>query len=340
MYIKTFLLIAMSLLTTTALQAADIETLFMPGELIAGHAKYEAECSRCHARFEKKTQDRLCRDCHEAIDDDITARTGFHGRAPAVKDQPCKSCHTDHIGRNANIVLLNSATFDHETTDFDLLGSHSGISCSACHKPEKKYSEAATDCYSCHKEQDAHKGNLGEQCGDCHVPEAWKEFDYDHDATDFPLEGKHKDVLCASCHLNEQYEDTPQDCNSCHYLNDIHNGRNGTKCQDCHNTQQWDKSKFDHDRDTEFRLRGKHSDIPCEACHTEALAESQTEKGLLQLPPQRRPPQGSVWTEMPVLPQRKELGTRTVRSRAKYRFPPQRQALRTDLLLLSPWHAR
>ena len=277
-YIKLFLLAAMSLLTTTALQAADIETLFMPGELIAGHAKYESECSRCHARFEKKTQDRLCRDCHKDIDEDISTGTGFHGQAPAVKNQPCKSCHTDHIGRNANTVLLNSTTFDHEVTDFELLGNHSGVSCSACHAPDKKYSEAATDCYNCHKEQDRHKGNLGEQCGDCHVPDAWQDFDYDHDATDFPLEGKHQDVLCGSCHLNERYEDTPRNCNSCHYLNDIHNGRNGTQCQDCHNVQQWDKSKFDHDRDTAFRLHGKHRDIRCEACHTDALAKSKPRK--------------------------------------------------------------
>jgi len=278
MNIKVLLAAAMNLLLITTAHAAEIETLFMPGELIAGHAEYESECSKCHARFEKKTQDRLCRDCHEDIDNDISTGTGMHGRTPALKDQPCKSCHTDHIGRDADIVLLNSATFDHDLTDFPLSGRHVGVSCTVCHQRDKKYSEAANDCYGCHREQDPHKGNLGEQCNDCHLPKTWQEFDYDHDVTDFPLKGKHKEVLCGSCHLNEQYEKTPQDCNSCHYLNDVHNGRNGTKCQDCHNARQWDESEFDHNRDTEFRLRGKHSNIRCEACHTEILAEAKPKK--------------------------------------------------------------
>lgn len=261
----------MSLLIVTTAHAAEIETLFMPGEVIAGHAKYESECSRCHARFEKKTQDRLCRDCHEDVDQDLLATTGFHGRSPAVKNQPCKACHTDHTGRDANIVLLNNATFDHDLTDFGLVGRHAGLACAACHKPAARYAEAAHDCYSCHREQDAHRGALGERCSDCHTPGAWQEFEYDHDTTEFPLQGKHKQVQCSSCHLNERYEKTPADCNSCHYLNDVHNGRNGTSCEDCHSTQKWDQSKFDHDRDTEFRLAGRHSAIPCTACHTEAL---------------------------------------------------------------------
>jgi hypothetical protein len=275
---KLFLAAAVNLFMITAAHAAEIETLFMPGQVISGHAKYESDCSRCHARFEKKTQDRLCRDCHEEIDRDISTGSGFHGLAPGLKDQRCKSCHTDHIGRDAGIVLLNSATFDHDATDFRLLDSHLDVSCTACHQRDRKHSEAPNDCYGCHREQDPHKGNLGKQCDDCHLPRSWDDFDYDHDTTDFPLRGKHNEVLCSSCHLNEQYEKTPQDCNSCHYLNDVHSGRNGTKCHDCHNIQQWDESKFNHDRDTEFRLRGKHSDIRCEACHLQALSKAKPEK--------------------------------------------------------------
>jgi hypothetical protein len=268
-----FIATLVNLLTMSAAYTAEIETLFMPGELIAGHAEYESQCSHCHARFEKNNQDRLCRDCHESIDHDISADSGFHGRSPEVGEQACKSCHTDHIGRGASIVLLNNATFDHDLTDFQLTGSHLGVSCRACHQTDQKYAEATSDCHSCHGEQEPHRGNLGEQCGDCHTTEKWTDFDYDHDATEFPLDGKHRDVFCSGCHLNQRYEDTPQDCNSCHYLNDVHNGRNGRQCQDCHNTQGWDESDFDHDRDTDFRLRGKHIRTTCEACHTEAPAE-------------------------------------------------------------------
>ena len=71
------LLTAMSVLFMNTANAADIETLLMPGKVIQGHAKYESECSRCHARFKKSTQSQLCRDCHEKIDADLLAGEGF-----------------------------------------------------------------------------------------------------------------------------------------------------------------------------------------------------------------------------------------------------------------------
>src|SRR5210317_1552190 len=75
--------------------AVDIETLLMPGEVISGHAKFESDCSSCHTRFSKNTQTRLCLDCHEKVDADITARDGFHGRIGKDGDT-CKQCHSEH----------------------------------------------------------------------------------------------------------------------------------------------------------------------------------------------------------------------------------------------------
>ena len=43
------------------------ERLVMPGQLIQGHAKLEAECSKCHSPFSPKAQDDLCLACHKAI---------------------------------------------------------------------------------------------------------------------------------------------------------------------------------------------------------------------------------------------------------------------------------
>ncbi|MGB5338996.1 MAG: cytochrome c3 family protein, partial [Gammaproteobacteria bacterium] len=252
------------------LYAADIETLFMPGELIQGHAKFESECSKCHVRFQKSTQSQLCRDCHDDVDADMQAKTGYHGRNPAIADTTCVACHTDHNGRDTDIVLLNRSSFDHALTDFRLEQRHTAVSCAACHLPERKFSEAPSDCHDCHGEQDPHAGNLGEQCGDCHTAKAWKDTGFDHKKTDFPLLGKHQEVSCTACHLDTQYENTPQDCNSCHYLNDSHNGRNGDQCQDCHNSKRWDQTDFDHQKQTEFALRGKHRDISCESCHSVA----------------------------------------------------------------------
>lgn len=278
MNINLLLLTAVSLLFMNTVRAADIETLLMPGAVIQGHAKYESECSRCHARFSKGTQSQLCRDCHEKIDADLQAGVGFHGLRPEIANSPCKVCHTDHIGRDANIAILNHATFDHKDTDFLLEGSHKTLSCTACHEADEKFSEAPSRCFDCHGDQDPHKGNLGKQCHECHNAKAWRKFEFDHDITEFPLLGEHKNVACNSCHLNTRYEETPSNCNACHSLNDVHNGRNGTQCENCHSPRNWIEPKFEHDRETDFPLRGRHKEVVCEACHKKPVAEAKPKK--------------------------------------------------------------
>lgn len=263
---------------STTVRSADFETIFMPGEVIEGHAEYESECTQCHSRFKKSSQKKLCLDCHEETAEDIFRKTGFHGRNEDVHSADCKSCHSEHKGRNADIIQLNLSTFNHKLTDFELEGSHKSVSCENCHKPDKKYSEAPLLCFDCHGENEPHQGNLGEQCDDCHSTTDWQNFKYDHDETDFPLEGSHKKASCNSCHINEQYEDIPQSCNSCHFLNDIHSGRNGTECEDCHNPEKWDESTFDHKRDTEFPLKGKHSKVSCTACHKDPVKDKNPPK--------------------------------------------------------------
>src|SRR3990167_2807643 len=81
--------------------AQSIESVLAPGDLIAGHVKVENDCSSCHVRFNPKGQDALCMACHKEVGQDIKTQQGFHGR---LKGQPtCRSCHTDHKGRQARI---------------------------------------------------------------------------------------------------------------------------------------------------------------------------------------------------------------------------------------------
>ena len=273
-WLRVLFMALTSLSLSTQLHAADIEKLLMPGEVISGHAKFEADCGQCHVRFRKSTQRRLCLDCHDEIDKDITDRHGFHGGNATTRDAGCKSCHSEHLGRNADIVLLNTATFDHDLTDFALQGSHTGVSCKSCHKPDKAYAEADSTCHACHGgDQDPHQGKLGKACHDCHTSKSWQKFDFDHDKTDFALHGKHVKVPCSSCHINERYKKTPDTCHSCHALNDVHNGANGKKCASCHNSRKWDESDFDHNKKTDFPLRGKHDKVACEACHKDPVKD-------------------------------------------------------------------
>ncbi len=268
-------LLVVTVLLSRAAGAASIETLLMPGKLIEGHAKYETECSRCHARLRSTTQSALCQACHEKVAHDVKGQRGYHGR---IQIDECRTCHTDHQGRAADVVHLDSETFDHRHTDFRLKGAHRKTPCTACHRAEKRYREAPGRCFDCHERDDIHKGELGEDCTDCHDERGWQRATFDHDETDFPLLGEHREVSCESCHPAERYQHTPEDCYSCHLLNDEHRGRYGRKCQDCHSPRAWDRIEFDHDRDTDYRLIARHKDLACDRCHTGRLYEDDTDQ--------------------------------------------------------------
>ena len=179
---------------------AQLKKLVMPGEVVLSHAETEDECAACHQAFEKTSQNVLCISCHEEVADDITRRGGFHGLNPDVPDEQCKSCHSEHKGRDADISSLDVQTFDHLLTDFHLLGKHTDVECDSCHVDDLKYRDAPATCVDCHGDDDIHAGNLGELCGGCHTPEDWLSLDFDHNATDYPLFGKHVDVPCQDCH--------------------------------------------------------------------------------------------------------------------------------------------
>ena len=254
-------------LTTDISQADSIEKFLMPGPVITGHAKYEGSCSNCHQPLGKVSQKTLCLDCHKEIKKDISAKKGFHGQNKAVENNECKTCHSDHIGRNAKIVLLNPQEFNHKKTDFQLKGFHQQIECSACHLPTKKFRDTKHQCNDCHKKDDVHKGELGLDCSDCHSETTWIKTRFNHNKTKFKLKGKHLKADCLSCHVNKSYTDAPTNCYACHRVNDVHNQSLGTDCKDCHNETKWTSIRFDHNK-TDYPLTGKHQHVSCNSCHT------------------------------------------------------------------------
>ena len=252
---------------------AQLETALMPGEVIAGHAKLEANCKECHVRFDKAAQTGLCKDCHKEVGADVRGHKGFHGR---LTEKECRECHTEHKGRGANIVVFDTAGFDHARTDFLLLGAHQKqdkVKCKDCHDPKKKYREAPSTCNGCHLKDDKHKGSLGTDCGNCHKESNWKEARFDHSKTLFALKGKHAEVTCIKCHADHpaKYKGAPQECVACHLKDDKHKGQYGKKCETCHAERDWKSFQFNHNRETKFKLLGKHEPVKCLACHKEPL---------------------------------------------------------------------
>jgi len=267
---RSALWLLLSGLITSAVQAQSVESVLRPGDVVQGHAKWEEECGKCHVRFDRAAQDRLCMDCHKEVGRDVREHTGHHGR---LKPQPCRACHTDHKGRGARIVELDKQKFDHNESDFALRGKHRPVACEKCHEPKKRYWEAPSDCNACHKKDDVHKGSLGPKCADCHTDNDWKEAKFDHEKTRFSLQGKHVDTKCVDCHRKgSEYKEAPRTCIGCHKKDDDgskgHKGLYGEKCDSCHGVKAWKPSTFNHDADTKYQLRGKHRNTRCADCHT------------------------------------------------------------------------
>jgi hypothetical protein len=249
-------------------EAANPETLLMPGKLSNAHAKLEEDCKNCHDRSDRGRQSQLCLSCHKPVGTDVAERRGFHGRLPGASDRmQCRACHSEHLGRDADIVKLSRDQFDHARTDFALQGTHAGLPCESCHVRGKPFRDAPAECSACHRKQEPHEGKLGNDCARCHNSSTWREIRFDHEKTAFPLRNKHQDVTCFSCHFGNRYKDTPLQCVSCHAPDDVHRGERGAKCADCHSTAGWKTTKFDHAKETGFALQGAHARVDCAGCH-------------------------------------------------------------------------
>ncbi len=260
--------------------ADSVNDLLLPGKVIQGHAKLESDCNNCHKRFDKAAQAGLCKDCHKEIAKDMDEKRGLHGKIEEGKQ--CRECHTEHKGRTAQISRIDPKTFDHnKMTPFALRGGHLSpkVQCKDCHVAGKKFREAPTKCFGCHEKKDKHKGKFGQDCQNCHTEKNWKDVKFDHSKSDFPLLGKHVEVKCEKCHINNKFKGTPKECVECHRKDDdkAHHGKYGNKCEKCHSEKGWKDIKFDHGKETKFPLLGKHEPLKCTACHKGDLLKDKLE---------------------------------------------------------------
>jgi nitrate/TMAO reductase-like tetraheme cytochrome c subunit len=236
--------------------------------LTGAHTKIN--CIQCHP-VEKRNGENLqkfkgvafasCASCHEDV------HKGKFG-------SDCKSCHsTDSFHQ------INQSAFDHNKTDFPLIGKHNSVDCNDCHKQNITVNIKHEKCLDCH--EDFHKGELTENgsikdCTQCHNEHGFTPSLFsieNHNQAKFKLTGSHLAVPCAGCHLKENewhFKKIGMECIDCH--NNVHGKEISLKfmennnCSTCHITESWFTISFDHDR-TEFSLLGKHKIVNCGDCH-------------------------------------------------------------------------
>ncbi len=223
--------------------------------------RFAAQCDKCHGsehwkpvtfNHDRDTKFALqgahqklnCHTCHTANLKDQKLATdcnGCHRSADVHRGQlgtQCNECHGQQSWRT-------DVRFDHDLTDFPLVGLHTVVPCESCHIT-RAYKDAKGDCYSCHRSSDTHKGSLGRDCASCHSPNGWGIWDFDHGkATGFALSGAHGKLTCADCHRKPPSEvKLPTDCYSCHSKDDPHLGQFGRQCQRCHSTISFRKVRI------------------------------------------------------------------------------------------------
>jgi hypothetical protein len=249
----------------------------------SSHADFERQCSRCHQPLTSNQGD-LCLVCHQEISSQLTLDEGLHSRMNQVTR--CFVCHPDHEGKKFSPVEAALLSFDHSVTYFSLVHhaldySASPMRCEACHSGGKRDPAVMlAGCLDCHSNSDSsfmtqHVLDFGQNCLDCHDGKD-RMVSFDHKVTRFPLEGKHAEAGCVSCHQNGQFSGTPLECQDCHVEPELHRGTFTTACEGCHTPQawspaQWDGSLFDH-QGTAFsldrhRLSLDGAPITCITCH-------------------------------------------------------------------------
>jgi len=189
--------------------------------------------------------------------------------------QDCKKCHSEESFH----TIKSTGNFDHNLTDFKLLGKHQTVSCKACHKvnmtnPVKH--DHCSDCHADYHNKEFARNGTSPDCYTCHTNDGFGQSTYStemHNKTKFPLEGAHMATACFECHKkNDRWTFIKMgiNCIDCH--KDEHLSKidpkyyPGANCTACHNVNSWKEVTFDHSK-TGFELRGVHANTGCAACH-------------------------------------------------------------------------
>lgn len=230
---------------------------------LIGHHQ-AVKCEGCHyepkANFKVEPQNfDECSDCH-----------GF-AHDIQFSDQKCESCHSMENRYYESTFTLER----HNKESWPLTGKHQVLDCNKCHFSGQFEGLSHAECDDCH--QNPHdKRQIDQDCSFCHVTTSFSWIQFDHNKqTDFNLTGKHREVACLSCHVDQVFKNMPAsnanpNCQGCHA--DPHGPKMGDECVSCHATEGFKLVRdFNHEKLFDWALEGRHSELSCQKCHSNHL---------------------------------------------------------------------
>lgn len=244
-------------------------------------------------KLEDKHAQADCRKCHQSKNIENTELQKRDSTFLGLKEN-CQSCHVDYHQKtlsdkcqtcHTNFKSFRPANgFNHDNAAYKLDGAHVKTDCKKCHKPTQLNGKdfqafkgiGFSTCNTCHA--DVHKGKLGLNCIECHTTTSFTELrsksKFNHNATAYPLIGKHQNVDCKKCHTKAYTQPIKHDrCNDCH--TDYHKGDFVTQnkkpdCKQCHAIEQpftYSNYSIDDHNKSDYALTGSHMATPCFSCH-------------------------------------------------------------------------
>ncbi|MCK0192042.1 cytochrome c3 family protein [Arenibacter sp. F20364] len=158
-------------------------------------------CFSCHVsegddRWTFRNMGANCVDCHQDVHEGYISEKYY-------PNDDCTRCHANDAWSSVN--------FDHNKTDWPLTGKHTEVECRACHFNEltvnepikgQKFANLESNCATCHENihDDTFAIDRVTDCKRCHITSSWFPEAFNHDLTNFPLEGRHAKIQCSACH--------------------------------------------------------------------------------------------------------------------------------------------
>lgn len=185
-----------------------------------------------------------CADCHR------DPHAGDTQKLPGKEG--CLGCHA--------LTDWRAIRFDHGVTKFPVAGLHLEVACLGCHRTPAASGPSPSRSAAAFASPPAAGGRTKPTAAAAVLPppstRAW--------ATPREVRLAGAPLLCSGCHA------------------DPHLAQVGSGCEKCHSDTNWAPSRFDHNRDSTYRLEGAHRAVACIACH---FRERQGAQEILRLKP-------------------------------------------------------